>query len=204
MYSVFTGNWGKVTYYISGSITQTFLKFLYLDYPSWTYISTSFQYHSRLFDIRNASQKKSYILTETKHFYCNQLWRIQKFNWFKKGILQALQIVTTSDSSKLCFLQSYQQIYGLLWRLSFQASKSSRTKIIEENIDIVRNLVLKKLNTSTSISLPTPTSNSLPELVNTVERYAASLNIGQIITAANDILPRAQTCIESDGGAFEY
>ena len=46
--------------------------------------------------------------------------------------------------------------------------------------------------------------NSLPELVNTVKRYAASLNKDQIITAVNDILPRAQACIESDGGAFEY
>ena len=46
--------------------------------------------------------------------------------------------------------------------------------------------------------------NSLPELVNTVERYAASLNEDSIITAVNDILLRAQACIESDGGAFEY
>ena len=44
--------------------------------------------------------------------------------------------------------------------------------------------------------------NSLPELVNTVERYAASLNNYQIITAANEILHRA--CIESDGRAIEY
>ena len=42
-------------------------------------------------------------------------------------------------------------------------------------------------------------SNSLPELVNTVEGYAVSLNKDQIITLVNDILPR-----ESDGGAFEY
>ena len=34
--------------------------------------------------------------------------------------------------------------------------------------------------------------NSLPELVNTVERYATSLNKDQIITAVNDILQRAQ------------
>ena len=45
---------------------------------------------------------------------------------------------------------------------------------------------------------------SLPKLVNTVERYAASLNKDKIVTAVNDILPRAQACIESDGGAFEY
>ena len=38
--------------------------------------------------------------------------------------------------------------------------------------------------------------NSLPELVNIVERYAATQN--------KDILPRAQACIASDGGAFEY
>ena len=47
-------------------------------------------------------------------------------------------------------------------------------------------------------------SNFLPELVNTIEGYAASLNQDQIITAVNDILPRAQACIESDGGALEY
>ena len=34
--------------------------------------------------------------------------------------------------------------------------------------------------------------NSLPELVNTVERYAASLNKDQIIAAVNDMLPRAE------------
>ena len=39
--------------------------------------------------------------------------------------------------------------------------------------------------------------------MNTVERYAASLNKDRIITAVNDMLPRAQACIESDGGAFE-
>ena len=41
-------------------------------------------------------------------------------------------------------------------------------------------------------------------IVNTVERYAASLNKDQIIIAVNDILQRTQACIESDGGAFEY
>ena len=46
--------------------------------------------------------------------------------------------------------------------------------------------------------------NSIPEIVYTVERYAASLNKDQIITALNDILPRAQACIEYDGGAFDY
>ena len=57
-----------------GSITHTFLIFLYLDYHRWTYITTYFLYHSRSFDIRNASQKKSDIFTPTKHFDCNQLW----------------------------------------------------------------------------------------------------------------------------------
>ena len=37
-----------------------------------------------------------------------------------------------------------------------------------------------------------------------MEKYAASLNKNQIITAVNDILPKAQACIESDGGEFEY
>ena len=77
-----------------------------------------------------------------------------------------------------------------------------RTKIIEENINTVKNLVKEEPNSF--ISFPSPTSNSLPELVNTVEKYAASFNKDQIITAVNDILPRAQACIEFDGGAFEY
>ena len=51
--------------------------------------------------------------------------------------------------------------------------------------------------------LPFP-SYSLLELVSTVERYAASLSKEQITTADNDILPRAQACLDSDGGAFEY
>ena len=34
-----TGNWGKVTYYTSGSITHKLMTFLYLDY-----ITTNFQY----------------------------------------------------------------------------------------------------------------------------------------------------------------
>ena len=72
-----------------------------------------------------------------------------------------------------------------------------RTKIIEENIDTLRNLVAEKPNSSISF----PTSNSLLKLENNVERYAASLNKNQIITAVNDILPRTQACIESDGGA---
>ena len=41
-YRVSTGNCGKVTYYISGSITHKCLKYLYLDYHSWTYITTHF------------------------------------------------------------------------------------------------------------------------------------------------------------------
>ena len=47
-------------------------------------------------------------------------------------------------------------------------------------------------------------ANSLLELVNTAERYAASLNNDQINIAVNDILPRAQAYIEFIGGAFEY
>ena len=70
-----------------------------------------------------------------------------------------------------------------------------RIKIIDENVYTVRNMVEEKPNSSISL----PASNSLPELVNTMERYSAS-----IITDVNDILPRAQACFESDGGAFEY
>ena len=40
------------------------------------------------------------------------------------------------------------------WRLSFHVSNSPGTKMIEENIDTVRNLVEEKPNSS--ISLPTP------------------------------------------------
>ena len=87
IYRVFTGNCGKVTYYIFSIITHTFLKFVYLDYHSWTYITTNFHYHSRSFHIRNSFQKKSDILTPTKHLDCSQIWRIQKANCFKKGIL---------------------------------------------------------------------------------------------------------------------
>ena len=70
----------------------------------------------------------------------------------------------------------------------------SQQQNYRRNIDTVRNLVEETPNSSISLS----------ELVNTVERYAASLNNDQIITAVNDILPRAQACIESDGGVFEY
>ena len=41
-------------------------------------------------------------------------------------------------------------------------------------------------------------------MVNTMKICAASLNKDQIITAVNDILPRAQACMKSDGRAFEY
>ena len=41
------------------------------------------------------------------------------------------------------------------------------------------------------------------ELLYTVETYAASLNKDEFITTVNDILLRAQACIESGGGAFE-
>ena len=58
-----------------------------------------------------------------------------------------------------------------------------RNKIIEENIDTLRNLVEVKPNFS--ISLQTPASNFLPQLVNIVERYAASLNKDRIVTAVN-------------------
>ena len=58
-------------------------------------------------------RKKSDIFTATKHLNCNELWRIQKFDCFKKGIPQALQIVSTSASSRLGLLQSYQPINGL-------------------------------------------------------------------------------------------
>ena len=42
IYRVFSGNYGKVKYYISGSITHKFLNFLYLYNHSWRYITTNF------------------------------------------------------------------------------------------------------------------------------------------------------------------
>ena len=71
IYGIFTGNCGKVTYNISGSITLKFLNFFNLDYHSWKYITTNFQYHSRSFDIQNASYEKTDIFTLTKHLDCN-------------------------------------------------------------------------------------------------------------------------------------
>ena len=41
------------------SLEINVLKILYVDYHSWTDITTDFQYHFRSFDIRNASYKKS-------------------------------------------------------------------------------------------------------------------------------------------------
>ena len=56
----------------------------------------------------------------------------------------------------------------------FKLPDVPRTKIMKENIDTVRNLLEEKPNFS--ISLSTPTSNSLPELVNTAEGYATRFN----------------------------
>ena len=67
-----------------------------------------------------------------------------------------------------------------------------------------KNPDLSPLNCSLFVELRKNPPNSLPELVKTLERYAASLNKDRIITAVNDILPRAQACTESDEGAFEY
>ena len=85
-YTFFTVNCLKVMYYISGSITHKFMKFLYLDYHSLTYTTSHFQYHSLSFAIWDASYKKSDIFTPTKHLDCNQLcmeclhWRLYKCN----------------------------------------------------------------------------------------------------------------------------
>ena len=64
--------------------------------------------------------RKKDIFISTKHLDCNQLGRIQKFNYSKKGIPQGLQIVTTPAYSKIRLLQSCRQICGLRWRFSFQ------------------------------------------------------------------------------------
>ena len=69
-YRVFTGNCEKVPYHISGSIRYKFLNFLYLDYNSWTYITSNFQYLSRSF---------SFILVHRKNktfsYQQSQLWK---------------------------------------------------------------------------------------------------------------------------------
>ena len=62
-----------------------------------------------------------------------------------------------------------------------------RTKIIEEKHSYSKKKLIEDYLNS-SVHLPTPTSNSLPELTNTVERYAAILNKDQIITTVKDIL----------------
>ena len=66
------------------------------------------------------------------------------------------------------------------------------------------NLVEEKPNSSISEMSTAMNLSRGAELANTVGRYAASLKKAQIITAVNDILPRAQACIESDAWAFEY
>ena len=83
-----------------------------------------------------------------------------------------------------------------VWGNNIRNRKLTIKSFLEEN------LVEEKPNSY--ISLQTPSSNSLPELVNIVERFAASLSKDQIITTVIDILPRAQACIVSDGGAFQY
>lgn len=46
--------------------------------------------------------------------------------------------------------------------------------------------------------------SSLDELKETVEVYSNTLEKEEIIKACRDILPRADACIQSGGGAFEY
>ena len=112
-----------------------------------------------------------------------QLWRILKFNCFKKGIQHALQLSPRQLHLSYAFSRVINRFKASGDVCPFNLSDPPRTKMIEENIDTVRNLVEEKLN----FSIFNP-PNPLPELVNIVERYAGSLNENQIITAFNDIL----------------
>ena len=70
-YRVFTGNCGKVTCYISGSIVHKLPIFLYLCYHGWTYITTNFQCHSRSFDIGKLVTKWNVSISRNMlHGFC--------------------------------------------------------------------------------------------------------------------------------------
>ena len=140
----------------------------------------------------------------------NQTFSHQQNNWIvtdyvelknptalRREFRKHFKLSSLSASSLLLFLQSYQRIYGLRWRLFFQASRSSSNQNYRRKHWY--STVEEKPNSSISLA-----SNSLPELVNNVERHAIRLNKDQIITAVNDSLPRTQACIESDGGEFEH
>ena len=159
IYRVFTGNCGKVTYYISG----------------------------------NASQKKSDILTSDI---------VTNYGEFESATALRREFRKHFKLSPSQLPRSYAFSRVVNRFMAFRLPGPLRTKIIEANINTVRNQVEEKPNSSIS-ELRKNSPNSLPELVNTVERYAASINKDQIITATNDILPRTQACIESAGGAFE-
>ena len=93
--------------------------------------------------------RKKDIFTLTKHLDCNQLRKIQKSDCFKNGIPQTLQIVTMSASLSYAF----RGINRFMASDDVSPSKLTgppRTKIVEENIDTVRNLVEEKPNSSIS------------------------------------------------------
>ena len=96
-------------------------------------------------------------------------------------------------------LSSYQHIYGLRWRLSFQAFRSFPNQNYR-----IKHWYSKKPGQRKAQLFHFQSSKPPSRVSETVERYAASFNKYQINTAVNDILPKTQTCIESDGGAFEY
>ena len=71
-----------------------------------------------------------------------------------------------------------------------------RTKIIEENIDAVRNRRKAQF-----FNFPFNSNFQLPSRAGEHSgKISASLNKDQIITAVNDILPRTQACIETVEG----
>ena len=83
----FTGKCGRITYYISGSITHKFLNFFYLDYHSWTYIIANFQYHSRSFYIRNSAI--NLLITLEKAWLWGS-WRGANFKCLRNSLFKAV------------------------------------------------------------------------------------------------------------------
>ena len=83
--------------------------------------------------------------------------------------------------------------YNQLWRTHY--TLPINTNCVEYNFEIrlygkTRNSAITLCGVMISCGWKNP-PNSIPEFVNTMQRYAARLNKDQIITAVNDILPSA-------------
>ena len=159
MYRVFTDNCKKSNglYCITESISHKFLKLLYLDYYSWTYITTNFQYHSDSFNIRNVSQKNQAFSHQ------QNIWTVTNYGKFKSSIALRREFRKYLKLSPRQLLHSYafSRVIDRFMASGdvspFKLPGPPRTKIIEENIDTVRTLIEEKPNST--ISLLTPTSN---------------------------------------------